>query len=310
MKIVFLINPISGTHRKDTLPEMISQHLDSAKWQAEVRFTEYAGHARVLAAEYAGMGYDAVVAVGGDGTVNEVATGLRDTPTALGIIPIGSGNGFARHLHLPLKPIEAIRHLNTAAIQRVDYGLVDAEADGEIEAVCRPFFCTCGTGFDAYIADRFAKAGKRGLPTYVQEIVHSALTYKAQTYHLINAKGATENLETSETSETKTLSALLITFANANQWGNAAEIAPHASLTDGLMDIVVMDEHARIAAPDLALRLYTHRMDQSHFITTMRASSLTLERPAPGPFHIDGDPLTLGRTIHLRIIPLGLHVLA
>lgn len=286
-RIAFIINPISGTKNKDRLPSQISRILDPTVWQVEVLFTEYAGHAHELAKQKAQEGYEAVVAVGGDGTVNEVASALRDTQTALGIIPIGSGNGFARHLHIPMRVTQALRLINEAETIACDYGMVDD----------RPFFCTCGTGFDAYIADRFAKAGKRGLVTYAKQTVQEAFHYQPEQYRLV---GEGIDVQTP---------ALLITFANANQWGNDAQIAPHASLQDGQMEIAIMSRFPMIAAPDMAIRLFTRTMHKSHYVHMLHTDRIRLIREKEGPFHFDGDPHTLGCEINIRIVRAGLRVL-
>ena len=206
--IAFIINPISGAkeaqNAKKKLPKLIMQTLDMEQWLPNIVYTEYAGHATELAYQYARMGFDAVIAVGGDGTVNEVARGLKDTKTALGIIPMGSGNGFARHLNIPMRPQKALEMINHSEPISVDYGL----ANGKV------FVCTCGTGFDAVIADQFAASNKRGFMTYIRNTIAKAFTYKPQTYHIVG-----DGLDVTQ-------EAFLITFANANQWGNDAKIAP------------------------------------------------------------------------------------
>ena len=131
-KIVFILNPISGTHSKKEIPELIERTLDHELYDPELRLTEYAGHASEIAKECANEGVDIVVAIGGDGTVNEVARSLVHTQTALGIIPCGSGNGLARHLCLPLDIKKAIQIINACKIEAFDYGVIND----------LPFFCT------------------------------------------------------------------------------------------------------------------------------------------------------------------------
>lgn len=298
--IAFIINPISGSketqNAKRKLPKLIMQTLDSEQWLPNITFTEYAGHAVELARQYARMGFDAVVAVGGDGTVNEVARGLvmgyGNRPvsehTALGIMPMGSGNGFARHLGIPIRPQKAIEMINHAEPISVDYGL----ANGKL------FVSTCGTGFDALIADHFAGSSKRGFSTYLQNIIRDAFSYHAQTYHIVG-----DGLDV-------THKAFLITFANANQWGYEALIAPKASIQDGKMDIMLMSSHALLGSASLALRLFAGSIDDSHFMDTLRAREVTLEREEAAPFHIDGDPVEMEKDIHIRIVEDGLRVLA
>jgi YegS/Rv2252/BmrU family lipid kinase len=290
--IAFIINPIAGSketqNAKKKLPKLIMQTLDSDQWLPNITFTDYAGHATELARQYARMGFDAVVAVGGDGTVNEVANGLRDTKTALGIIPMGSGNGFARHLNIPIRPQKAIEMINHSEPISVDYGL----ANGKL------FVSTCGTGFDALIADHFAGSNKRGFATYLQNILKDVFSYQPQTYHIVG-----DGLDV-------THKAFLITFANANQWGYEALIAPKASIQDGKMDIMLMSSHALLGSASLALRLFAGSIDDSHFMDTIRAKEVTLERETAAPFHIDGDPVEMEKNIHIKIVEDGLRVLA
>lgn len=289
--IAFIINPISGSKEtqkeKRKLPKVIMQALDQNQWLPNITFTEYAGHAVELARQYARMGFDAVVAVGGDGTVNEVAQGLRDSKTALGIIPLGSGNGFARHLNIPIRPQKALEMINHSEPISVDYGL----ANGKL------FVSTCGTGFDALVADNFAGSNKRGFMTYLENVLKEAFAYQPQTYHLVG-----DGIDV-------THKAFLITFANANQWGYEALIAPKASIQDGKMDIMLMSSHALLGSASLALRLFAGSIDDSHFMDTIRAQEITLERETAGPFHIDGDPVEMDKDVHVKIVPDGLRVL-
>ncbi len=289
--IAFIINPISGSKEiqkeKKKLPKLIMQTLDDEQWLPNITFTEYAGHGTELAYQYARMGFDAVVAVGGDGTVNEVARGLKETKTALGIIPMGSGNGFARHLNIPMRPQKAIELINHSEPIFVDYGLANG----------RMFVCTCGTGFDAVIADNFAAGSKRGFMSYIQNTIKEAFTYHPRTYHIVG-----DGLDV-------THKAFLITFANANQWGNDAKIAPKASIQDGKMDIMLMSSNALLAGASLALRLFAGSIDGSHFMDTIRAKEVTVEREEIAPFHIDGDPVEIEKDIHIKMVPDGLRVL-
>lgn len=287
--IAFIINPISGTQQnaKRKLPKLIDKELDHTQWLPNIVFTEYAGHATELARQFAVMGFDAVVAVGGDGTVNEVAQGLRDTQTALAILPMGSGNGFARHMNIPMQPARAIQLLNHSEPIRCDYGLANDKL----------FVTTCGTGFDAQIADRFANSKKRGFKTYIENVVKDLLTYKSQTYHIVG-----QDIDI-------THKAFLITFANAAQWGNDAFIAPKASVQDGKMDICMMSSSALLGAPGLALRLFTKSIDNSLFMDTIKAKEVMLYREEEAPFHIDGDPVKMPKDIHIRIVEDGISVL-
>ena len=155
--ITFIVNPISGTKSKDALPLLVKQLIDDSLYECEIIKTEYAGHAAELASQCVNDHIDICVAVGGDGTVNEVARSLAHSETALGIIPCGSGNGLARHLCLPMDMKQALQVINAGKTDYFDYGVINDQS----------FFCTCGMGFDAYVSLKFAESGKRGLATYV-----------------------------------------------------------------------------------------------------------------------------------------------
>ena len=155
------MNPISGTSNKKGIPDLIHSGIDSERFDYEIRLTEYAGHAAAIAAEARDNHIDVVVAIGGDGTVNEVARSLVHSETALGIIPCGSGNGLARHLLLPLNVKKAIAVINKCEIHKLDYGVINGHE----------FFCTCGMGFDAFVSQKFAESGKRGPISYIENIL-------------------------------------------------------------------------------------------------------------------------------------------
>lgn len=284
--IAFIVNPISGTKAKNRVAKLIRELLDTQQFAPTVVVTEYAGHATQLAQQFAMQDYYAVVAVGGDGTVNEVACGLIGTNTALGIIPNGSGNGFARHLDISTRMNRAIEMLNSSEVINVDYGLVN-----DI-----PFFSTFGVGFDAVVAHDFADSN-RGFKGYVQSIFKDLFQYKPETYHL-----AGEGFDIDS-------KAFLINFANAGQWGYDAYIAPKASVQDGLLDVAIVTEFPMTAAPGLALSLFTKDIDENLHMNTIRTKQMTLTRNSEGPAHIDGTPTTLPAQLHVRIVEDGLKVL-
>jgi len=286
-KIAFIINPFSGTGKKEDIPALIKQELDATVFEYEIVFTDYRGHGTELAKQFVDKEFQIIVAVGGDGTVNEVGQSLIHSNSTLGIIPIGSGNGLARHLGIPINIKKAIRQLNHSEPILMDYGLVNN----------RPFFCTCGTGFDAYVSTEFAKGKKRGMMSYIEKIITGYFSYKSQNYHL---HGEGIDLDSK---------AFVITFANASQWGNNAYIAPQASVQDGKLDISIMSSFPIIAIPTLALQLFAKTIDKDLFMTTLRSEKITLLREASGPFHYDGEPYVEGKEIQIDTIADGLKVL-
>ena len=282
--IVFIVNPISGTRSKQGLKELIDQTLDAEVYEWRIARTEYAGHAAVIASQCVAEGTDICVAVGGDGTVNEVARSIVQSDTALGIVPCGSGNGLARHLCLPMDMKGALEMINQGRIERFDYGIINRQ----------PFFCTCGMGFDAFISLKFAEAGKRGMVTYVENVLKEGLKYKPDTYTICDETG------------THSHKAFLITCANAAQYGNNAYIAPGASMQDGLMDVIVMEPFNVVEAPKLAMDLFAKTLSSNSRIKTFQARRVHIERSTPGAIHYDGDPLNMGTELDVEMRPLGL----
>lgn len=282
----FIINPISGTRGKDSIVKLIPQYLNSEQFELEIVYTQCSGHAAQLAREAAECGVDVVVAVGGDGTVNEVARSLTHTSSALGIIPCGSGNGLAHHLFIPINPIGALKILAECNIEKLDYGKINGQ----------PFFCTCGVGFDAFVSQKFASAGKRGLMTYVDSTLKEGLSYKPETYH-ITFDG-----------EEQTYEAFLIACANASQYGNNVFIAPAASMNDGLMDVTILEPFNLLEAPQVVLQLLNKTIDKNPHARTFQCKSLHIHRDSPGVVHFDGDPMECGTDIDVELIPQGINV--
>lgn len=285
-KIVFILNPISGTHNKVVIPQMIASRLDKDKFDYQVKLTEYAGHAADIAKQCAKDNIDIVVAIGGDGTVNEVARSLTHTNTALAIIPCGSGNGLARHLCIPIDIKKSIDIINQCNIEELDYGIIND----------LPFFCTCGMGFDAFISLKFAESGKRGPITYVENVLKEGLKYKPETYEVIDETGA------------KKYNAFLIACANASQYGNNAYIAPHASMSDGLLDVIIMEPFTAFDAPQISFDMFNKTLDKNSKIKTFKTKSIRIHRNGPGAIHFDGDPIMTGEDIDVRIENRGIKI--
>ena len=282
--ITFIVNPISGTKSKDALPLLVKQLIDDSLYECEIIKTEYAGHAAELASQCANDHIDICVAVGGDGTVNEVARSLAHSETALGIIPCGSGNGLARHLCLPMDMKQALQVINAGKTDYFDYGVINDQ----------PFFCTCGMGFDAYVSLKFAESGKRGLATYVENVLKEGLTYKPDTYIITDESGNHQ------------YNAFLVACANASQYGNNAYIAPEASMQDGLLDVIIMEPFNIIEAAKVGFDLFAKTLKSNKHIKTFQARSIHIHRNESGAVHFDGDPTKMGTDIDVRIEPLGL----
>ena len=285
-KITFILNPISGTHNKNMIPEYIDEIISKDDFDYEIRTTEYAGHAAEIAHDCVEQQVDVVVAVGGDGTVNEVARSLTHSQTALGIIPCGSGNGLARHLCIPLDVKKALRIINHCQIESFDYGVIND----------LPFFCTCGMGFDAFISFKFAEAGKRGPITYVENVLKEGLKYKPETYEVEDETCA------------KRYKAFLIACANASQYGNNAYIAPHATMKDGMMDIVILEPFTAFDAPQISFDLFSKTLEKNSKIKTFKSKRIHIHRTAPGAIHYDGDPIMTGTDVDVHIEEQGIRI--
>ena len=286
--IRFIVNPISGGSSKRAIIRAVDELIDHDVFDCAVWPTLYAGHGAVLAAMAAENGIDVVVAIGGDGTVNEVARSLVHTDTALGIVPCGSGNGLARHLQIPLDYRKALRLINSGSAVSLDYGLINK----------RPFFCTCGMGYDANVSYRFASSSKRGLLAYMENSISGLARYEPEAYTVIDSRGQ------------RSYKAFCIALANASQYGNNAYIAPYASMADGLMDVTVIEPFSVAEAPAMAYRLFSGKFeDGAKHIRMFRTGSLRIVREHEGVIHCDGDPMKAPREIEVRIVPGGLKVI-
>lgn len=286
-KILFIMNPVSGTLEKTGVPKIIDDTIDKEFYDFSIQETQYGGHAYEIALDARDKEYYAVVAIGGDGTVNEVARALTHSGTALGIVPCGSGNGLARHLMLPMDVRRAVETINMHTIHALDYGMIND----------KPFFCTCGMGFDAFISMKFAEAGRRGPMTYLENILREGLRYKPETYEISDEGGTTIR------------KAFLISCANASQYGNNAYIAPQASMSDGLLDVTIMEPFDMIEAPQLSIDMFNKTIDKNQRIKTFKTRHIHVKREKPGFIHFDGDPVMASADVDIRVEPQGINVL-
>lgn len=286
-KILFIMNPVSGTLEKTGVAKIVESTIDKEFYDFEIRQTRYSGHAYEMARNARECEYFAVVAVGGDGTVNEVAKALTHSNTALGIIPCGSGNGLARHLMLPMDVRRSVETINAHTVHTLDYGVINDT----------PFFCTCGMGFDAFISMKFAEAGRRGPITYLENILREGLRYKPETYEIIYD------------GHTHVHRAFLISCANASQYGNNAYIAPQASMSDGLLDVTIMQPFDMIEAPQLGIDLFNKTIDKNPRIQTFKTRHIHIKRDKPGFIHYDGDPIMTSADVDIRIEPRGINII-
>ena len=286
-KVRFIINPTSGTKSRKDVEALIREHLNQDKYAHDIVYTERAGHAPDLAREAANQGVAIVVAVGGDGTVNEVARGLLHTETALAILPKGSGNGLARHLGIPMGLDGALRVINKANITTIDSGQINGH----------PFFTTAGIGFDAYISSVFAGNKKRGLQTYVELVMKEVLNYK----HLPVIASINGN--------TLDTDCFVMAFANAAQYGNNAYIAPNADIQDGLLDVCLVRRLDLIKALNLSYCMLTKQLANADSAEYFQTDRVNVQAEEEMMYHADGDYLGKAQTFEVSMVPQSLRVL-
>lgn len=285
--ILFIINPIAGGKQKQNIPALIDANLDKTKFNPNFSFTEYVGHAAEIAAEAANKNFDVVVAVGGDGTINEIASVVMKYNKVLGIIPLGSGNGLARFLKIPMNTVGAIRVINGMRITQMDTARFNDKC----------YFNMAGMGFDAHISAIFAGRKERGLAGYVKLGLKEMLSYKPETYH-IQVDGREYKRE-----------AFVVSIANSSQYGNNTYISPEASVTDGLLDVCIVKSFPLYRLPLLAyamIRGITHRSDMVEII---KGKDIHISRAHDAAIHIDGEPFPMGKEIAISIVPLSLKII-
>ncbi|QDW27545.1 YegS/Rv2252/BmrU family lipid kinase [Pedobacter sp. KBS0701] len=287
INILFIINPISGGRGKLRIPDFIDKYLDKEKFSPNFVFSEYVGHAGELADEAATKNFDVIIAAGGDGTINEVATKVLKHNKILGILPLGSGNGLARFLSISKNLRYALSIINNFKIDEID--------TAEFNKKC--FFNLAGMGFDAHLSSVFSKDKKRGLSGYVKLGFKEVFNYKAQTYNL--------NIDGTE----YTRKAFAISIANSSQYGNDVYIAPNASVKDGLLDVCIIKPFPIIKLPVLGYVMLRGKAESSDMIEIIKGKNIKIIRETAGAVHVDGEPLQMGVEIEAVINPLSLKVI-
>ena len=288
-KTLIIVNPISGIGRQKRIEALLKQNLNHDLFDYEVRYTEYIHHGTELARCAADSGYDCVVAVGGDGSVNDVVNGIKDTNLRLGIIPCGSGNGLARSLKIPLQPWLAIRVLNQQYEQTIDSIVINDKH------VC---VNAAGCGYDAYIARMMQAAKTRGLAAYTNLILREYERYKCSDYHLvINGRDYYR-------------SAWFIAVANSQQFGYNLAVAPKAKLDDGLIDISIIDKVPLDHVPITAPLAFTNHLNLSQHVEMFRTKEVLIEGNADRWVNIDGEGINVGTTVHFVNHPKSINIYA
>jgi len=285
-KLLFIVNPNAGKKISeriiDTIRKVFPENIyyQIVIWKDKDHFKEVLDILR-------SQDYTDAIAVGGDGTVNQVAKSILGTNICLGIVPAGSGNGLARTLGLSMEVEEVIKQIAEGKTETIDSGNVNGI----------PFFCTSGVGFDAHIGNLFATSVKRGLKSYVKITVSELFKYRSKKYKLkFNGKEIERK-------------AFFITVANAGQYGNDFYIAPGAKMNDGLFHVSILRPFKFYEVIGLLSKILRKKADQSKLIETITCSELTIEREEKDVIHFDGEPALTEKNVTFKCVPASLKVI-
>ena len=285
-KLLFIINPISGGKSKSKMDEIIQAQSDIDNFDYEVHYTQYQFHAKEIVKEIAEE-FDAVIAVGGDGTINEVAKSLSEKDIPLGIIPMGSGNGLARYLGIPLKPKKAMEAIQNSSVKEID----TATLNGHF------FVSIAGLGFDSLIAAEFEKINGRGFVNYAKLSSKEYFSFKEEKYQLIIDGKKIER------------QAALVTFANSNQFGMNTIISPHADISDGFLDVCILKKPKLLQMPLLMQQIYTGKADKSSLLEIIKAKHIIIEPNENGYANVDGESIEVGTRVEVLLKAKSLKIL-
>lgn len=286
-RIVFIVNPLSHELKGRNLSKILNKYLDHQQFDYKIIYTQYPEHATQLANNALSESVDIIAAVGGDGTVNEVGRALINKEAILAIIPVGSGNGLARHLGIPMEITEAVKALNHSHETVIDTAKINDQ----------PFLGVAGIGFDAEIAQQFAESGKRGFFSYFQAVFKEFSNYQPQCY-TINIDG-----------KQILRKAFILSFANGSQYGNDFVIAPKAKIHDGLLDLIIVDDIPSYEVPQFVYRFKNGTLDHSGHTEMHRFKEITIQSQSDIQAHIDGEPVLFQNEIKVTIQPDSLKIL-
>ena len=288
MKTCFIINPRSGRHNNlHDLVRRAELFLHGRETGGKILMTERAGHGRELAQAAVREKFECVVVVGGDGTLNEVASAVINTPVTLGLVPSGSGNGLARHLGIPRDPARAFELLGSGRIRAID--------SGEVNGV--PFVNAMGMGFDAEISRRFNELPKRGLRSYLATAVRLFFSHRPVAC-TVDAAGAVFGERV-----------FLLPVANSDQYGNNCFISPDAIVGDGFLDLTVIRDGGLLRRVAASARLFMGNLDGSPLVVRKRAGCFIIDREEAGPVHTDGEVHQMGRRLEIGVRPFSLRMI-
>ncbi len=286
-RILFVVNPVSGGKKKTAFNKQVLEVLDLSRFEPTFKITNHINHAYELAKSAIDEQYDAVIAVGGDGTINEIGSALVGTNMPLGIVPEGSGNGLALYLGIPMNESAALRRINRFDTVAIDCGKIQD----------RFFFNIAGMGFDASVSDKFATESVRGPIGYLRTVINVLSRYKPKKYHL-KIDGKSYERE-----------AFMISVANSPQYGNNAYIAPNASINDGVLDVCVVHKFPLYSLPMMIFHLFNKTADQSEYVEIIPGKQICIQQEGKDSVHVDGEPIDLGNQINIEVMPKALNII-
>ena len=288
-RLLFLVNPVSGVNqeKKSGLSDQLAEILDAGLYEWEVAVSNGAGQLFDLSRAAAENGTDVVIAVGGDGTVNQVARGIFGSKTILGLVPAGSGNGLAHHLGIPTDVAKSLAVINKMNVKDIDTGLMND----------RLFVSIAGIGFDALVARKFDAAERRGFLSYLKIVTSEYNNYRSRKYKMVIDGKPVER------------EALFVSFANTNQFGYNTIIAPDAKIDDGLLDVCIVKKVPLTQAPQVVGLLLAKKIGTSDYVEIIKAREIKLKRNKNRAVNIDGEPVKLDRELTIKINPLSLKVI-
>jgi diacylglycerol kinase (ATP) len=286
-KVFFIINKYSGAGFQPKLEGLILSQCDALNLDCSIEFTRDRGHATELAKQATSHGFKKVFAVGGDGTVNEVAQGLIHTISSMGIIPRGSGNGLARHLGIPMNVGKSLEILKSRKTIQMDTLLVNKKLSVNVS----------GIGFDGHIASLFGKNGKRGLVGYVRLVTKEFFSFKEFPAHITLDENVLHR------------DIFILAIANSSQFGNNATIAPYASVCDQLMDVCFVKKVPLSQSIGFARKMFLGKIDTSAFVEIIKAKKINIRFEKPMPYHIDGEPMESEANFGIVLKPASLNMI-
>ena len=288
-RLLFLVNPVSGVNqeKKSSLSEQVAEVLDASLFDWEVAVSETPGQLFELSRAAAENGIDVVIAVGGDGTVNQIARGIFGSKTILGLVPAGSGNGLAHHLGIPTDVAKSLALISKMKVKDMDTAQMND----------RLFVSIAGIGFDALVARKFARTERRGFLSYLKIVTSEYANYRPRKYKMIIDGKPVER------------QALFVSFANTNQFGYNTIIAPDAKIDDGLLDVCIVKKVPLTQAPQVVGLLLAKKIGTSGYVEIIKAREVKLKRNKKRAVNIDGEPVKLDKDLTIKVNPLSIKVI-